>query len=82
MKSQDNSRIVIDSEVLVGKPVIRGTRIAVEHILRLLADGETKQSILAEYPHLTEEDVTAALQYGAETVSHEKVFPIGKFHYA
>jgi uncharacterized protein (DUF433 family) len=62
-------RIEIDPEVMVGKPVIRGTRITVELILRRLADGDTLGEILEDYPRLTEKDVQAALAYAADTVA-------------
>ncbi len=58
-------RIVIDPQVAFGKPVIRGTRIWVGLILGLLADGMTHQEVLAEYPHLTEDDLRACLAYGS-----------------
>ena len=69
-------RIVIDPEVMVGKPIIRGTRITVEMILKLLAQDNTPESILQDYPHLTKEDILAALLYGYEVVAHEEVFPL------
>ena len=56
-----NDRIAIDSKILTGKPVIRGTRIAVEFVVDLLAAGWTHSQILASYPHLTEEDIRACL---------------------
>lgn len=56
-------RIVVDPNVLVGKPVIRGTRIAVELIIDLLARGYTQEQILDAYDHLTPEDIQAALAY-------------------
>ena len=58
-------RIVIDPQVAFGKPVIRGTRIWAGLILGLLADGMTHQEVLAEYPHLTEDDLRACLAYGS-----------------
>jgi uncharacterized protein (DUF433 family) len=64
-------RITIDAEVMQGKPVIRGTRIAVDLILRKLSEGATEADLLAAYPHLTVEDVRAALAYAADSVSHE-----------
>ncbi len=64
------NRIVVDPKVLVGKPVIRGTRIAVEFLLDLLANGWTNEQILANYPHLTGDDVQAALHY-AKTADGE-----------
>jgi len=59
-------RISIDPNVCFGKPCIRGTRIWVSLILDFLASGSTINEILEEYPHLTEEDIRAAIAYGAE----------------
>jgi uncharacterized protein (DUF433 family) len=59
-------RISIDPKVCFGKPCIRGTRIWVSLILDFLANGTTIEEILEEYPQLTEEDIRAALAYGAE----------------
>jgi uncharacterized protein (DUF433 family) len=56
-----SERITVDSEVLAGKPVIRGTRLAVEFILELLASGQSDGEILANYPGLTREDILACL---------------------
>jgi uncharacterized protein (DUF433 family) len=75
MADTDN-RIVIDPNILVGKPVIRGTRIAVEFIIDLLAEGWTQQQILANYPHLKPEDITACLQYAGSVLKQERVYPI------
>jgi len=58
-------RVTINPEVMLGKPVIRGTRITVEHILRELASGQTPADLLDAYPHLTVEDVRAACAYAA-----------------
>ncbi len=69
-------RIVVDPKVLVGKPVIRGTRLSVEFILGLLANNWTIDEILIEYPQLEREDVIAALKYAAEMVKEEKVYPL------
>jgi uncharacterized protein (DUF433 family) len=66
-------RIDIDPTVMMGKPVIRGTRITVELILRKLAEGTSEGDLLADYPHLTTEDVRAAVAYGAASVAHEEV---------
>jgi uncharacterized protein (DUF433 family) len=66
MQWQD--RILIDPAVLVGKPVIKGTRIAVEFILDLLAEGWTPEQILANYPQLAAEDILAALRYTSEAM--------------
>ncbi len=59
-------RIVVDQKVLVGKPLIRGTRLSVEFILDLLANDWTIVQILSEYPQLAREDVMAVLKYAAE----------------
>ncbi|MGQ0674107.1 MAG: DUF433 domain-containing protein [Hyphomicrobium sp.] len=60
---------------MFGKPVIRGTRITVEHILRCLAAGETPQEIVGNYPPLTAEDILAAQGFAADHLAHELVFP-------
>lgn len=68
--------IVSDPKIMVGKPVIKGTRITVEHILEELANGLTIEQILAEYPRLTRQDVQAALRFAAESVRVDFVHPI------
>ena len=65
-------RIVIDPKVMLGKPVIRGTRITVELIVRKLAEGATEEELLDGYPRLTPEDIRAALAYAADAVAHEE----------
>lgn len=60
-------RVSINPNVCFGKPCIRGTRIWVSLILDLLATGMTAEEILAEYPHLTQDDIRACIAYGAET---------------
>ena len=67
--------IVVDSAVLTGKPVIRGTRLAVEFIVNLLAEGWSEGDILQNYPGLTGEHVRACLAYARERLSEERVFP-------
>lgn len=62
-------RIVIDPAILVGKPVIKGTRIAVEFVIDLLAQGWGEQEILRNYPGLTHEDILACLKYAGESRS-------------
>jgi uncharacterized protein (DUF433 family) len=69
-------RIVVDPTVLVGKPVIRGTRISVEFLLEVLAEGWTSEQILKNYPQLSADDIQAALRYAAEVLKHERVFPL------
>ena len=60
------NRITVDPHILVGKPIIKGTRIAVEFILDLLANGWTVESILKNYPQLKKEDITAVLKYATD----------------
>jgi len=67
---------VVDPKVLVGKPLVRGTRLSVEFILDLLANDWTIEQILSEYPQLVREDVMAVLKYDAEMAKEEKVYPL------
>ena len=67
-------RITIDSQVLVGKPVIKGARIAVEFVVDLLARGWTAEQILHEYDHLAMEDIHACLAYASDTLKSERVY--------
>jgi len=69
-------RITLDPEVLVGKPVVKGTRIAVEFIIDLLAQGWTEAQILANYPGLVHEDIQACLAYASASLKAEKVYPL------
>ena len=69
-------RIVIDPEILVGKPVIKGTRLAVEFIIELLAQGWSEADILRNYPGLTQEDIKACLSYASNALQTEKVYPL------
>jgi uncharacterized protein (DUF433 family) len=69
-------RIVVDPDVLAGKPVIRGTRLAVEFILELLAAGQNENEILANYPGLAREDILACLAYASYLAHEYKAFPI------
>lgn len=68
-------RIVVDPEVMAGKPVVRGTRIPVELVLKRLSQDLTLQSLFESYPRLTEEDVRACLAYAHTLVEGELVFP-------
>jgi uncharacterized protein (DUF433 family) len=61
-------RITFDPEILAGKPVVRGTRIAVELVLELLAAGQSENEILDDYPGLSREDILACLAYATESV--------------
>ena len=73
-----SDRIVVDSKILTGKPVVRGTRISVELVVELLAAGWSHAQILASYPHLTEEDIRACLAYAGELMREERArFPPG-----
>jgi uncharacterized protein (DUF433 family) len=67
-------RIVIDPEILVGKPVVKGTRLAVEFIIDLLAQGWTEKDILRNYPSLSQEDIHACLRYASTVLKSEKVY--------
>ncbi len=67
-------RISVDPNVLVGKPVIKGTRLAVEFIIDLLANGWTETQILDNYPGVTHEDLVACLRYANELVKSERVY--------
>jgi len=69
-------RVEIDPGVMLGKPVIRGTRIPVELLLRKLAEGATMEELLDAYPRLTAEDIRAALAYAADSVAHEAILPL------
>lgn len=70
-------RITIAPDVMQGKPVIRGTRITVDLILRKLAEGASETDLLDAYPHLTLADIRAALAYAADAVSHETILFTG-----
>ena len=70
------SRIVIDPNVLVGKPTVRGLRIRVEHVLRALANGVPEAELLTDYPDLESDDIRACLNYAAETVPAERVYRV------
>lgn len=69
-------KIVIDPDILTGKPIIKGTRIAVEFILELLAEGWTQEKIVENYPQIKKADIIAVLQYAAEVLKEEKVYPL------
>lgn len=72
----ENKRIIINPGIMAGKPVIKGTRIPVDTIVRLLAQGMTQEEILEDYPNLKKVDISAALEYVADIVQGENVFPI------
>jgi uncharacterized protein (DUF433 family) len=68
MMTTEHSRITLDPALLAGKPVIRGTRLSVEFVIGLMADGWN-------YPGITHDDIMACLAYARDTLSSEKVFP-------
>jgi uncharacterized protein (DUF433 family) len=70
-------RIEMNPKVMLGKPVIRGTRITVELILRKLGEGATEGELLDAYPRLTRQDIQAAIGYAADTVAHEETVIVG-----
>lgn len=71
----DHPRIALAPDVLAGKPVIRGTRLAVEFVIGLMAEGWSEADILANYPGVTHDDIIACFAYARDTLSLEKVFP-------
>jgi uncharacterized protein (DUF433 family) len=73
----ENDRIEVRPDVMLGKPVIRGTRITVELILRKLGEGATTEDLLDGYPRLQPEDIRAALSYAARAIAHEETIVVG-----
>lgn len=71
-------RIVTDPDILVGKPTIKGTRISVELILGWLANGWTHEQVIEAYPHITNEDIQAALAYAADRLREDEYLPMPK----
>jgi uncharacterized protein (DUF433 family) len=71
-----SSHIEINPRIMMGKPVIKGTRITVELILESLAAGESPDNLLRSYPRLTKEDISAALAFAAEALKGEKIYPV------
>jgi uncharacterized protein (DUF433 family) len=67
------NRIEVDPNVMMGKAVIRGSRITVELILRKLSEGVAESDLLNAYPRLTREDIKAAMRYAADTLAHEEI---------
>jgi uncharacterized protein (DUF433 family) len=70
-------RILLDPAILDGKPVVKGTRLAVEFVIDLLAQGWSETDILTNYPGLTSEDIRACLAYASAVLHAEKVYPLG-----
>jgi uncharacterized protein (DUF433 family) len=75
-ESQVLDRITFNPEIFGGKPIIRGRRLAVEHILGMLAAGDSPETILEGYPWLEPDDIRAALLYAQRVVGHERVEPL------
>ena len=69
-------RIVIDPSVLAGKPIIRGTRLAVEFVVELLAQGWDEAEIIANYPGISRDDIQACLSYASAILQAEKIYPL------
>lgn len=78
MTTDWKQRIIVDPDILAGKPVIKGTRISVEIILDRTADGWSLEDILQSYPHLKRDDVLAAHSFAAELFKEETFVAIGK----
>lgn len=76
MTNEYENRIIVDPKIMIGKPIIKGTRITVELVLRLLAQGEKVDEILEAYPHLEQKDVYAVLEYAEEIVKEERIMPL------
>ncbi len=69
-------RITVNPEIFGGKPIIRGRRLAVEHVLGMLAAGDSVETILSGYPWLEREDVLACLAYARRIIGHERIEPL------
>lgn len=74
----NDDRIEVNPKIMLGKPVIRGTRIPVELLLRKLGEGATEAQLLDAYPRLTREDIRAAITYAARALAHEETVPVGQ----
>jgi uncharacterized protein (DUF433 family) len=70
------NRFVVDPNVLVGKPVVKGTRLAVEFIIDLLAQGWSEADVLQNYPTLTHDDILACLSYASQRLKAERIYPL------
>ncbi len=71
-----SEHIEVNPNILMGKPVIKGTRISVEQILEKLSAGETENEILQAHPHITTENIKAALAFAAQSLKGENIYPI------
>lgn len=68
-------RITVNPQIFVGKPIVRGRRLAAEHVLGMLAAGDSADTILAGYPWLQHEDILACLEYAHRLLGHERIEP-------
>jgi len=71
----EHSRIALAPDVLAGKPVVRGTRLSVEFVIGLMADGWTEADVLQNYPGIEHGDIIACLAYARDTLKSERAFP-------
>lgn len=78
MESALLKRIVVDPKIMAGKPVIRGTRVPVDAILHRIAQGETLDDLIEDYPKLRKQDIKAALEYASSVVKGEDIVPLMK----
>jgi uncharacterized protein (DUF433 family) len=76
MEEKVKERIIVDPQIMVGKPIIKGTRIPVDAIIRRLAEGMTIKEVLEDYPNITRDDVLAALEYCVYLITGEDVIPL------
>lgn len=76
MNDNQLSRITVNPEIFGGKPIIRGKRLAVEHVLGMLAAGDTIEIILEGYDWLEKDDIIACLMYAQRLVGHERIEPV------
>jgi len=72
------NRIELNPKIMLGKPIIRGTRVTVDLLLRKLSEGANEEDILEAYPRLSREDIYAAIRYAADTLSHEETIILTK----
>lgn len=70
-------RVEVNPKIMMGKPVIRGTRIPVEIVVRKISEGASVRELLDVYPRLQKEDIKAALRYAADAIAHEEVLAVG-----
>ncbi len=78
MKTEEEllERIVANPKIMGGKPIVKGTRITVEQVLKLMAQGLTQDEILKDYPHLKKDDIAAVLLYAAKVAAEEEIYPV------